>query len=125
MIPRSVKAPTIPIPFHRLLKVVAIVDGGNAETKQLIDQIRAEGFEVEGSGDYDRDGSEDAAVGAYIALVDGDRLDKARGLGRAVRAIGFETPLWGLANSHRLSDMAVIGLTGEVEGYIYLGQQTP
>ena len=26
MIPRSVKAPTIPIPFNRLLKIVAIVD---------------------------------------------------------------------------------------------------
>ena len=26
MIPRSVRAPTMPIPFHKLLKVVAIVD---------------------------------------------------------------------------------------------------
>ena len=26
MIPRSVKAPTIPIPFHKLLKIVAAVD---------------------------------------------------------------------------------------------------
>ena len=38
---------------------------------------------------------------------------------------GFSTPLWGLADSHRISDMAVFGLTGEVDGYIYLGQQTP
>ncbi len=30
MMPRSVKAPTIPIPFHRLLKIVAIVDPANA-----------------------------------------------------------------------------------------------
>jgi ornithine decarboxylase len=30
MIPRSVKAPTIPIPFHRLLKIVAIIDIMNA-----------------------------------------------------------------------------------------------
>ena len=41
MIPRSVKAPTIPIPFHKLLRVVAIVDATNAETKQLLEQISA------------------------------------------------------------------------------------
>jgi len=33
MIPRSVKAPTIPIPFHKLLKVVAVVDPSNPQTK--------------------------------------------------------------------------------------------
>ena len=41
------------------------------------------------------------------------------------RAIGFQTPLWALANSHRISDLAVLALTGEVDGYVYLGQQTP
>ena len=40
MIPRSVKAPTIPIPFHKLLKVVAIVDARNPQTKQLLDDRR-------------------------------------------------------------------------------------
>ena len=44
---------------------------------------------------------------------------------RSVRDSGFSTPLWGLADSHRISDMAVLGITGEVDGYIYLGQQTP
>ena len=33
MIPRAVKAPTIPIPFHKLLKVVAIVDATNPQTQ--------------------------------------------------------------------------------------------
>ncbi len=33
--------------------------------------------------------------------------------------------MWGLADSHRIADMAVLGVTGEVDGYIYLGQQTP
>ena len=47
MIPRDVKAPTVAIPFHKLLKVVAIVDATNAQTKELLDQIAAEGFEVE------------------------------------------------------------------------------
>ena len=30
-----------------------------------------------------------------------------------------------MADAHRLSDMAVLGQTGEVDGYIYLGHQTP
>jgi len=46
MIPRDVKAPTIPIPFHKLLKVVAIVDAADPQTKQLLDQIAAQNFEV-------------------------------------------------------------------------------
>lgn len=125
MIPRSVKAPTIPIPFHKLLKVVAIVDARNPQTKQLLDQIAAENFEIEVSDSFERDVSEDADVGAYIGSIDGDRLEQARKMARAVREIGFQTPLWALADSHRISDMAVTGLTGEVDGYIYLGQQTP
>jgi ornithine decarboxylase len=125
MIPRDVKAPTIPIAFHRLLKVVAIVDAANPQTKQLLDQIAAQNFEIEVGHSYERDVSEDAAVGAYIALIDGERLEKARDLARSVRANGFQIPLWGLADSHRMADLAVLGATGEVDGYIYLGQQTP
>jgi ornithine decarboxylase len=125
MIPRSVKAPTIPIPFHKLLKVVAIVDPGNAETKALVDHITAENYDVEVSDSFDRDVSEDASVGAYIVLVDGDRLEKARALALGVREIGFQTPLWALADSHKIADIAVLGGLGEVEGFIYLGQQTP
>ena len=98
MIPRDVKAPTIPVPFHKLLKVVAIVDAADLQTKQLLDHIAAENFEVEVSGSFDRDVSEDASVGAYIALVDGDRLEQARKFARSVRAIGFQTPLWALAD---------------------------
>ena len=125
MIPRSVKAPTIAIPFNKLLKVVAIVDRANPQIKSLLDQITAENFQVEVSDSFERDVSEDAGVGAYIALVDGERLEHARKFASAVRAIGFKTPLWALADSHRLSDMAVMGGLGEVEGFIYLGQQTP
>jgi ornithine decarboxylase len=125
MIPRSVKAPTIPIPFHKLLKIVMIADGQEPHTKELLQQLAVENFEVEVTDSFDRDVSEDAAVGAYIANIDGERLELARQLGRAVRAIGFRTPLWALADSHQISDMAVFSLTGEVDGYIYLGQQTP
>ncbi len=80
MIEFSVKPPTIPIPFHKLLKVVAIVDGHDPQTKELLDHIAAEHFEIEVSDSLDRDVSEDAAVGAYIALIDGERREKARGL---------------------------------------------
>jgi ornithine decarboxylase len=121
----SAKTPTVPIPFERLLKVVAVVDREDPQTRQLIEQIEAEHFLVEVTDRYERDVSEDADVGAYIALVDGDRRERAQKLGRAVRDIGFKTPLWALADSRRISDIAVLGLTGEVDGYIYLGQQTP
>lgn len=125
MIPHSVKSPTIPIPFSRMLKVVAVVDGADRQSKELLECIAADKFNVEITSSFDRDVSEDSAVGAYIAWIDGDRLEKARALARAVREIGFQTPLWAIADSHHLSDMAVLGLTGEVTGYIYLGQQTP
>jgi ornithine decarboxylase len=121
----AVAPSTVPIPFHKLLKVVALVDGTNPQTRELLDHIAAEHFEIEVSDRLDRDVSEDASVGAYIAMIDGAQLDRARAFGKAVRAIGFQTPLWALADSHRIADVAVLGLTGEVEGYIYLGQQTP
>jgi len=121
----SVKSSTVPIPFHRLLKVVALVDREDTQTRQLLDHIAAEKFEVEVSERYDRDVSEDADVGAYIVAIDGHRREPARNLGRAVRAIGFRTPLWALADSHQIADVAVLSATGEVDGYIYLGQQTP
>lgn len=125
MIPRSVKAPTVPIQFHKLLKIVAIVDRDNSQTKELLAALKAERFEVEVSDSYERDVSEDADVGAYLVLVDGERREKARSLGRAVREIGFRIPLWVLADSHQVADLMVIEMTGEVDGYVYLGQQTP
>jgi len=121
----AVAPPPIPIPFHKLLKIVALVDGHDRQTRELLDQIAAEGFEIDVSDRLDRDVSDDAAVGAFIALVDGDRREHARRLVQTIRAIGFRMPLWALADSHRVADVAVLGLTGEVEGYIYLGQQTP
>ena len=39
MIPRDVKAPTVAIPFHKLLKIVAIVDRENVQTKELLDSV--------------------------------------------------------------------------------------
>ena len=121
----SLQPPLIPIPFGRLLKVVAVVDAANAQTQELLKHIAADGYEVEVVGHFQRDVAEDASVGAYIVLTDGAHLDGAKGLLRAVRALGFRTPLWALADSHRISDLPVVGGLGEVEGYIYLGQQSP
>jgi len=121
----TLQPPAIPIPFQRLLKVVALVDPHCAATKELLAQIAAEGYEVEVAAAAERDLGEDAAVGAYIVLTDGERLESAKALVRGVRALGFQTPLWALADSHRISDLPVVGGLGEVEGYIYLGQQTP
>ena len=80
MIPRDVKSPTAPIRFHKLLEVVAVVDRNDEQTKQLLDHIEADNFHIEISDSYERDVSEDADAGAYIALVDGDRLERARKL---------------------------------------------
>jgi arginine/lysine/ornithine decarboxylase len=117
--------PKIPIPFNRLLKIVALVNDENSEVRQLLDLLSAERFEVEVTSNYDRDPSEDAGVGAYIFDVDGPQRDKARELGLAVRRLGFRTPIWALADSRRIADVLVSGTIGEVDGFIYLGQQTP
>jgi hypothetical protein len=75
-----IKAPYIPIQFHKLLKVVAIVDVEDPQIRQLLDRISAENFRVEISGGFERDVSEDASVGAYIAMIDGDTLARLRAL---------------------------------------------
>lgn len=125
MIPRDVKAPTVAIPFHSLLKVVAIVDAANAQTRELLEQIAAMNFEVEIRDTFTDDVSEDASVGAYIGSVEGGRLDAARKFVRSVRGIGFRTPLWALADARGIADIAAAELAGEVDGFVYLGQQTP
>ena len=63
MMPRNAKAPTIPIPFHKMLKIVALVDEKNSQTKAFLDEITAANFQIEVSDDYERDVSEDADVG--------------------------------------------------------------
>src|SRR6188474_2686743 len=125
MIEYSARIPTVPIPFHRLLKVVALVDDKDPQVRALMERLASEKFEIEISDRYDRDVSEDAEVGAYIASVDGERREPARKLAQAVREAGFRTPLWALADSSRIADTSVLGVAGDVDGYIYLGQQSP
>ena len=61
---KDMNAPTIPIPFHKLLKVVVIVDAEIPEIRQLLDRIAGENLKIEVSNRFDRDVSEDASVGA-------------------------------------------------------------
>ncbi len=119
------EAPTLPIPFPKLLKIVAIVDGENPQVKELLARISADNYQIEVTDRFERDVSEDADVGAYIAWIDGERLEKGRELARQVRAAGFHTPLWALADSARISDLSAFEIAGEIQGFIYLGQQTP
>jgi ornithine decarboxylase len=121
----SLAPPAVPIRFQKLLKIIAIVNGQDLQTQELLAQIAAEGYEIQTTDRYDRDVAEDASVGAYILLTDGAHLEGARQLVRAVRGVGFRTPLWVLGDSHRISELPVVGGLGEVEGYIYLGQQSP
>src|SRR5690242_9448251 len=99
--------PTIPIAFNKLLKVVAIVDGDNHQVHALLSRLREAGYEVEVGATGERDAAEDASVGAYILAIDGTRRDPARKFAQAVRNLGFKTPLWALADAHRIADIAV------------------
>ena len=76
MIELAVKPPTIPISFHKLLKIVAIVDRDDPQVQQLLDRLAAEHFEVEIATDFNRDVSEDAAVGAHLACIDDQPLSR-------------------------------------------------
>ncbi len=125
MIEYAARTPGLPIPFHKLLKLVALVDSANEQAGELLERIAAEKFDIEVSDRYERDVYRDAAVGAYIVSIDGVNVEPARRLAQAVRNAGFHTPLWALADSHRISDTVAAGLIGEVAGCIYLGQQTP
>ena len=52
MIEFSVKPPIIPIPFHKLLRVVALVD--NQDPQTLLDHIAAEHFQIEIGDNFQR-----------------------------------------------------------------------
>ena len=113
------------IPFEKLLKIVAIVDEANPEVKELLDVIKADGYEVEVTDSYERDVFEDADVGAYIVSIDEDKGELARKLGHELRATGNKMPGWALAVSYRLAALEDFEGLSEVAGFIYLGKQTP
>ncbi len=126
MIPRDVKAPTIPIPFHKLLKVVAIVDRDRPAEQGAARPDRR--GELRGRGQRQlrprrlrgcrgrrlhRAGRRRAPRGGPQAGARRcARSASARRCGRWPIRTGSPTSRWSA------------GL-GEVDGYIYLGQQTP
>lgn len=51
---QPLKVPTIPIPFQKLLKIVASVDPNDVQTKELLEQLAAERYVVEVTDSFDR-----------------------------------------------------------------------
>ena len=126
MIPRSVKAPTIPIPFHKLLKVVAVVDRDNAQTKAAAGPDPRRGLRGRGLRPLrprpgrGRLGRRLHRAGRRRAPRAGARSGRAR---CARSASGRRCGRWPIRTAS--PTWPVLGMVGEVDGFIYLGQQTP
>ena len=93
-----VNCPTLSTTFHPLLKAATVVDRGGPQTRQRLDHIAVEKHQIEVSDRFDRDVSEDAAVGAYSAAIDGERREQARQM-----------------DSRKIADADVLGLAGDVD----------
>ena len=107
--------PTQSTSFQTLLKAAAVVHGDGPQTRQHLDHIAVEKYQIEVNDRFDRDVSEDAAVGAYIAATDGERRELARQPAPGVRGVGFRTSLWSVVDSHQVADADVLGLPEEHE----------
>jgi ornithine decarboxylase len=90
--------------FQTLLKAAAVADGDGPQTRQRLDHIAVENYQIEVNDRFDRDVSEDAAVGARIAATDGIRREQARQPGSIVE-------------SYQVADADVLGPAGEIEAY--------
>jgi ornithine decarboxylase len=86
-----------------LLKAAAVADGDGPQTRQRLDHIAVENYQIEVNDRFDRDVSEDAAVGACIAATGGIRREQVRQPGSIVE-------------SYRVADADVLGPAGETEG---------
>ena len=89
--------------------------GDGPQTRQHLDHIAVEKYQIEVNDRFDRDVSEDAAVGAYIAATDGERRELARQPAPGVRGVGSRTSLWSVVDSHQVADAVVLGLSEEHE----------
>ena len=118
--------PKIPIPFNRLLKIVALVDENHRDVRQLLDLLVGGAFRGRGQPTTTIATLPRMPTSARTSSTSTDRSATRRASsGLAVRRIGFRTPLWALADSRKISDVIASGAIGEVDGFIYLGQQTP
>src|SRR5215467_7068446 len=94
-----------PIAGHR-----SPATGDGPQTRQHLDHIAVEKYQIEVNDRFDRDVSEDAAVGAYSAATDGERRELARQPAPGIRGVGFRTSLWSVVDSHQVADADVLGL---------------
>ena len=99
-----VNTPTHSMSCQTLLKAAAVADGDGPQTRQRLDHIAVENYQIEVNDRFDRDVSEDAAVGARIAATDGIRREQARQPGSIVE-------------SYQVADADVLGPAGEIEAY--------
>ena len=102
--------PTQSTSFQTLLKAAAVVHGDGPQTRQHLDHIAVEKYQIEVNDRFDRDVSEDAAVGAYSAATNGERRELARQPAPGIRGVGFRTSLWSVVDSHQVADADVLGL---------------
>ena len=112
-----VNTPTHSTSFQTLLKAAVVADGDGPQTRQRLDHIAVENYQIEVNDRFDRDVSEDAAVGADIAAPDGTRREQARQPAPGIRTVGFRTPLWSIVESCQVAVADVLGPTGEIEGF--------
>jgi ornithine decarboxylase len=103
--------------FQTLLKAAAVADGDGPQTRQRLDHIAVENYQIEVNDRFDRDVSEDAAVGACIAATGGIRREQARQPAPGIRTTRFRTPLWSIVESYQVADADVLGPAGEIEGF--------
>ena len=64
-------------------------------------------------------------IGRRLPRLGRRRPPRARERAGARCAASAATPLWALADSHRISDLPVVGGLGEIEGFICLDQRSP
>jgi hypothetical protein len=112
-----VKIPTHATSFQSLLKAAAVSDDGGPQTRQHLDHIAVENYLIEVNDRFDRDVSEDVAVGACNAATDGKRREQARQPVPGIHTAGSWTPIWSVIESYQVADAHVLGLAGEIEGF--------
>jgi len=99
-----VNTPTHSTSFQTLLKAASVADGDGPQTRQRLDHIAVENYQIEVNDRFDRDVSEDAAVGASIAATGGIRREQAR-------------QPWSIVESYQVADADVLGPAGEIGGF--------
>ncbi|WP_108652824.1 ornithine decarboxylase [Dongshaea marina] len=116
------------IDFHKYMKVAVVADKNNLQLQELLSTISEKNYQLAISQNCGSDLVKDASIGAFIISIDSSRVDMARELVKTIRGSGCQAPIWGIAERYPVSSVGSrVGYQGlsELEGYIYLGEQTP